>query len=105
MKDPDFHIESIKTQNMGCGNLVFKQTFFPIVTAIKFITSTSLLLALNGVMVVVFGFFLDSIRMVPPLLLAAFLVTFAVYGLNKVTDKAEDSINRPQTLPRTSNYY
>jgi len=105
VKDPDFHIESIKTQNMGCGNLVFKQTFFPIVTAIKFITSTSLLLALNGVMVVVFGFFLDSIRMVPPLLLAAFLVTFAVYGLNKVTDKAEDSINRPQTLPRTSNYY
>jgi 4-hydroxybenzoate polyprenyltransferase len=42
---------------------------------------------------------------VPDLLLAAFLVTFGVYGLNKVTDKKEDSINRPETVPKTSSYY
>jgi 4-hydroxybenzoate polyprenyltransferase len=56
-------------------------------------------------MVVVFGFFLDSATIVPSLLLAAFLVTFAVYGLNKFTDKAEDSINHPETLPKSSGYY
>jgi len=68
-------------------------------------TSTSLLLALNGMMVVVFGFLLYSFTIVPPLLLAAFLVTFGVYGLNKVTDKAEDAVNRPETLPCASGYY
>ncbi len=67
--------------------------------------SNSLLLALNGVMVVVFGFFLDSAAISPSLLFAAFLVTFSVYGLNKFTDKAEDSVNRPETLPRAPGYY
>ena len=67
--------------------------------------STSILLALNGVMVVVFGFFLDSATIAPPLLFAAFLVTFAVYSLNKITDKAEDSINQRETLPIASGYY
>lgn len=56
-------------------------------------------------MVVVFGFFLYNLRIVPSLLLAAFLVTFAVYGLNKVTDKSEDSINRPETSSSSSSYF
>jgi 4-hydroxybenzoate polyprenyltransferase len=47
-------------------------------------------------MVVVFSFCLLSYRIVPDLLLAAFLVTFSVYGLNRVTDRVEDSINRPE---------
>jgi 4-hydroxybenzoate polyprenyltransferase len=67
--------------------------------------SSSLLLALNGVTVVVFGYFLEGVTFSPSLLFAAFLVTFGVYGLNKYTDRAEDSINRPETLPRASNYY
>jgi 4-hydroxybenzoate polyprenyltransferase len=105
VKDQNFHIELIKTLKAGLGNLVLKETYFPIFKALRFLVSTSLLLALNGVMVVVFGFFLDSATIVPSLLFAAFLVTFAVYGLNKFTDKTEDSINQPETLPRAPGYY
>ncbi len=105
MKDQNFHIESIEIQNVNRGNLISKETYFPIFKVLRFLTSTSLLLASNGVMVVVFAFFLYSFRIVPGLLLAAFLVTFAVYGLNKVTDKAEDSINRPETVPKASGFY
>ena len=47
-------------------------------------------------MSIAFGFLLYNSTIVPSLLLAAFLVTFGVYGLNKVTDKAEDSINKPE---------
>jgi 4-hydroxybenzoate polyprenyltransferase len=68
-------------------------------------TTTPLLLTVNGVMVVIFGFLLYGAKIDPILLLASFLVTFGVYGLNKVTDKNEDSINRPEMLTNTSNYY
>ena len=105
MKDQNFHIELKRTLKAGLGNLVLEETYFPILKIIRFMVSTSLLLALNGVMVVVFGFFLDSATIVPSLLLAAFLVTYAVYGLNKFTDKVEDSINRPETLLRAPGYY
>jgi 4-hydroxybenzoate polyprenyltransferase len=105
VKDQNFHIGSIKTLKAGLGNLVLEKTYFPILKVLRFLVSSSLLLALNGVMVVVFGFFLVNATIVPSLLFAAFLVTFAVYGLNKFTDKAEDSINQPETLPRASGYY
>ena len=105
MKDQNFHVGSIKTLKAGLGNLVLAETYFPILKVLRFMVSSSLLLALNGVMVVVFGFLLDSATIVPPLLLAAFLVTFAVYGLNKFTDKDEDSINRPEILPKAPGYY
>jgi 4-hydroxybenzoate polyprenyltransferase len=105
VKDQNFHIGSIKTLKAGLGNLVLEETCFPIFKVLRFLVSSSLLLGLNGVMVVVFGFFLVNTTIVPSLLFASFLVTFAVYGLNKFTDKAEDSINQPKTLPRASGYY
>ncbi len=105
MKNPAFHTESIKTQKQKYENFAFNKTYLPIFSVLKFMTSSSLLLALNGMMVVVFGFFLYNLRIVPSLLLAAFLVTFAVYGLNKVTDKSEDSINRPETSSSSSSYF
>jgi 4-hydroxybenzoate polyprenyltransferase len=105
VKDQNFHIGSIRTLKMGMGKLVLDQTYFTVLKVLRFMVSSSLLLALNGVMVVVFGSFLDSTAIVLPLLFAAFLVTFSVYGLNKFTDKAEDLINRPETLPRASGYY
>ena len=72
---------------------------------LKFLTASSLLLALNASMVVAFGFFLYGSIIMPNMLLAAFLVTFAVYGLNKVTDKVEDSINKPELTPKRTNHY
>ncbi len=105
MKDQTFHTELINAQKQKFENFTFNKTYLPIFRALKFMTSSSLLLALNGMMVVVFGFFLYSSRIVPSLLLAAFLVTFAVYGLNKVTDKSEDSINKPEATSSSSGYF
>lgn len=104
MKEQNFHVESTNLKS-GFGNFVLEGTYGAILKVLKFMVSSSVLLALNGVMVVVFGFFLDSATIVLPLLFAAFLVTFSVYGLNKFTDKAEDSINRPETLSKASGYY
>ena len=56
-------------------------------------------------MSIAFGFLLYNSTIVPSLLLAAFLVTFGVYGLNKVTDQAEDSINKPEWTTRRTDYY
>jgi 4-hydroxybenzoate polyprenyltransferase len=105
VKEQNFHIESIKIQNVDHRNIILETADFPLSKALRFMISSSLLLSLNGVMVVVFGFFLASTRIMPPLILAAFLVTFSVYGLNKVTDKAEDLVNRPETSPIASGYY
>lgn len=71
---------------------------------LKPLTSTPLLLSFNSTMVVIFGCYLYKIAIAPSLLLAAFLITFSVYSLNKVTDKAEDSINN-KNLPNASKYY
>jgi 4-hydroxybenzoate polyprenyltransferase len=102
VKDQNFHM---KVPKASIGALVLEKTYFPLFKVLKFMISNSILLSLNGVMVVVFGFLLETAITVPLLLLSAFLVTFGVYGLNKFTDSAEDSINRPETSPKTSNCY
>jgi 4-hydroxybenzoate polyprenyltransferase len=75
------------------------------VKVLKFFTSTSLFLALNGLIVVMFGYILYGIEINLGILLAAFLATFSVYSLNKATDKVEDSINRPETTSRGTAFY
>lgn len=76
-----------------------------IARVLKVLTSTSIFIALNGLMVAVFGSLLYGVGMKPEILLAAFLVTFSVYNLNKATDKAEDSVNRPETASREMLFY
>jgi 4-hydroxybenzoate polyprenyltransferase len=71
----------------------------------KFLTSTSLFLALNGALVVLFSYFLYGLTISISIVLIAFLSIFSVYGLNKATDKAEDSINRPEVASRHKVYY
>ncbi|NLE03247.1 MAG: hypothetical protein GX638_00390, partial [Crenarchaeota archaeon] len=72
---------------------------------LKFLTSTSLFLALNSSLVVAFGYLLYDIAFSPVMLLIGFLATFSVYGLNKATDKNEDNINRPETAQRSTTFY
>jgi 4-hydroxybenzoate polyprenyltransferase len=105
VRDQNFHIQSIKTLKTGLGNFALEEIYFSIFRVLRFMVSSLLLLALNGVTVVVFGYFLEGVTFSPFLLFAAFLVTFAVYGLNKYTDRAEDSINRPEILPKASSFY
>jgi 4-hydroxybenzoate polyprenyltransferase len=71
----------------------------------KFVTSTSLLLAVDGPLIVLFGYFLYGVQIEFVLLVAASLSVFAVYSLNKATDKIEDSINRPETASKSKKYY
>ena len=58
----------------------------------KFFTSNALLLALDGPLVVLFGFMLYGIDVNITIIAASFLGVFSIYTLNKATDKREDSI-------------
>ena len=73
--------------------------------ALKFVTSTSLFLASMSALIVTFSCLLYGVAISPVLLLIGFLAVFSVYGLNKATDVAEDSINRPEMTSKNSNYY
>jgi len=73
--------------------------------ALKFFTSNSIFLALNGALVVVFADFLYGDQIPVELLIAAFLTTFSVYGVNKITDRREDEINRPESKSTGTMFY
>ncbi len=72
---------------------------------VKFLVSTSLLLSLDGALIVIFGSFLYGTPVNYQLTIASFLAVFSVYNLNKATDKREDSINRPETASKSTSYY
>ena len=76
-----------------------------LIKALKLTMSSSVFLALNGALVVVFACFLYGIEISSKVVLAAFLATFSVYCLNMVTDKKEDVINKSETSPKKNNYY
>jgi len=71
----------------------------------SFLTSSCLFLALNSALVVTIGFVLYNTEISLVILTAAFSVTLSVYTLNRVTDKTEDSINRPEVGVNYSKYY
>jgi len=71
----------------------------------KFFTSNSLLLALDGPVIVFFGYVLYGIQVNILVLTASFLGVFSIYSLNKVTDTKEDSINRPEQSSRSTKRY
>jgi 4-hydroxybenzoate polyprenyltransferase len=73
--------------------------------ALRLTFSNSIFLALNGALVFVFASLLYDTEISLPLLIAAFLITFSIYGLNMATDSKEDAINRSQTEPKTAKYY
>lgn len=50
------------------------------------------------------GFTLYKSQVSTAIMIAAFLATFSVYTLNKVTDQTEDAINRPETS-KNPKYY
>ena len=60
---------------------------------ISFLINSSTLIAITGFSLPFFSFLLYDINVDFRLLLASYLVTFAVYSLNKLTDMKEDKIN------------
>ncbi len=73
--------------------------------SLRFLTSTSLFLSVNASAAVALGFFLYGRPIAPEIILAVFFATFSVYGLNKVTDKVEDSVNKPSSVSKNTKYY
>ena len=67
----------------------------------ELLTSTSIFIALNASIVAAFSSLLYGVEVKPIILLIAFLATFSVYNMNRATDRAEDSINRPRVASRS----
>ncbi len=76
-----------------------------LVRTLRFLTLNSIFLAIDGTLIVMVSYSLYGLAMDGRVLLAAFLTPFSVYNLNKVTDKNEDKINRPETALKPSMRY
>ena len=61
----------------------------------SFLLSTSLFLAINGSLKLLFSCLLFN-TFALNIVLAIFLITYSIYGLNKLTDIKEDAINAPK---------
>ncbi len=72
---------------------------------LRLVTSTSVFLAVNAQMVSAFSSLLYGVEVKPVILLIAFLATFSVYNMNRATDKAEDSFNRPETAEKGTYFF
>ncbi len=80
-------------------------TLIKIAKIAKFFTSNALLLALDGPLVVLFGYMLYGIDVNITIIAASFLGVFSIYTLNKATDKREDRINKPDQSSRSTTHY
>ena len=60
------------------------------------LTFSSVYIAINSMLVIVFSSYLYSFEIKFEILVTAFFTTFAAYSLNKITDRVEDSINSPE---------
>ena len=63
---------------------------------VSYLTVSSTFIAINAALLSYFSFMVYNINPNPSLLFAAFLMTFTIYNLNKLTDIKEDSINLPE---------
>jgi 4-hydroxybenzoate polyprenyltransferase len=70
---------------------------------VSFLVSSSLFVALALFSVIYFSFLALNISPDFPMFFAAFLVTFSLYNLNKITDKEEDTFNNPDRLTFITN--
>ena len=61
-----------------------------------YLTISSTFIGINAIFLSLFSFLLYDISLNLNLILIAFLVTFSVYNINKLTDVKEDSINLPE---------
>ncbi|MFU8767010.1 MAG: UbiA family prenyltransferase [Candidatus Methanoperedens sp.] len=75
------------------GEKIFKKILQSLNRFISLLAISSIIIAITGFLLPFFSFLLYGINIDFGLLFASFLITFAVYSLNKLTDIKEDSIN------------
>ena len=71
---------------------------------VSFLSLSSILIALIGILLPYFTFLLYEIKIDFNLLLSSFLLTFSVYSLDKLSNIKEDSISLPERAGFISNY-
>lgn len=79
-------------------NRLIDSGYKKITSLISFLLASSLFLSIGGFLKAYYSFFLFGALIKWDLLLATFLVVFAVYCMNKLTDKEEDSVNSPERV-------
>ncbi|WP_457743031.1 UbiA family prenyltransferase [Thermococcus sp.] len=72
---------------------------------LSFLISTSIFLAISGILKLYLAFLLYRTPPRTNLLLATFLMIFSVYNLNKLTDFKEDEINNPERVRYIKRFY
>jgi uncharacterized repeat protein (TIGR02543 family) len=87
------------------GHKIISKTTFYFGKIMQIFTSNSLFLALNFVLVIYFSASLYEINVPIVILLLSALTTIAIYSLNKVTDKEEDKINKPNQNTKLQPYF
>jgi len=84
----------IKYSHISLPGLQPANIFSILYKVMSFLMSTSIFLAISGSFKVIFsGLLFNTFNIYIPIL--TFLITFGVYGLNKLTDLKEDAINNP----------
>jgi 4-hydroxybenzoate polyprenyltransferase len=93
------------TQSLGVidylnitANRLINSSYEKIESLISFLLASSLFLSIGGFLKTYYSFLLFGSLINWNLLLATFLVVFAVYCMNKLTDKEEDAINSPERV-------
>ncbi len=92
----DAHLKSrFDNSNYSTLSQLLKHLYLLLDKIISFLSITSILIAIIGFLLPYFSFLLYEVKVNFNLLLASFLLMFAIYNLNKLTDIKEDSVNVP----------
>jgi len=91
----DVHVKS----GFGKGDYLLshllKRLYILLDKFVSFLTISSVFIAITGFLLPYFSFLLYEVKVNFNLLIASFLLIFAIYNLNKLTDIKEDSVNVP----------
>lgn len=88
-------VSETKRANVVINKLI-NSSYGKIESLISFLLSSSLYMSINGFLKAYYSFLLYGILIKWDLLLATFLSVFAVYCMNRLTDKEEDAVNSPE---------
>lgn len=88
-------VDKTKPVNVVVNKLI-NSSYGKIEKLASFLLSSSLYMSINGFLKAYYSFLLYGILIKWDLLLATFLSVFAVYCMNRLTDKEEDAVNSPE---------
>ena len=91
----DVHVKSRFGKGDYLLSHLLKRLYILLDKFVSFLTISSVFIAITGFLLPYFSFLLYEVKVNFNLLIASFLLIFAIYNLNKLTDIKEDSVNVP----------